>query len=214
MVFLFVQFALLTRSAVHGQQYSFQVFQFPQAPITTATGINNHGQVVGIVQGLGQNAGFLKDGNVFSLINVPGAGPLNGTIASGINDSAQIVGLYVTEVPDIHGHGFLQSAGTITTIDFPGSSYTDASGINNSGQIVGRFFPAQGNQIGRGFLKDGSSFTSLDVPGVQAPAGTSPYGINDHGQIVGEFLDATGFHSFLLQSNIFSVINVPGSDNT
>jgi len=212
--FLSVQFALLAVSAAQAQRYTFELFQVPRAPITTATAINNLGQIVGIAQGLGKNVGFLKNGSTFTLIDVPGAGPLNGTIASGINDGGQIVGSFVTENLVVQSHGFVQASQTLTTFDVPASDNTEASGINNAGQIVGRFFPAQGAQIGRGFIKDGSTLTLFDAPGVQAPFGTFPFGINDKGQIVGQFLDTTGFHSFLLQSNNFSLINVPGSGDT
>jgi uncharacterized membrane protein len=131
--------ALLKVSAAHAQRYSFEVFQFPGAPITTPTAINNRSQIVGIVQGLGTNMGFFKDGAVFSLISVPGAGPLNGTVANGVNDNAQVVGSYTTENVSVNLHGFVQTGQTITPFDVPGAGDTQASDINNFGQIVGRF---------------------------------------------------------------------------
>ena len=54
-----------------------------------------------------------------------------------INDTGQIVGSF----RDANGgvHGFLFTEETFTTLDVPGSLFTEAFGINDSGQIVGRF---------------------------------------------------------------------------
>src|SRR5260221_3487100 len=68
--------------------------------------------------------------------------PLNtsgdGTLASGINDTGQIVGTYA----DASGvHGFLLSGGSYTTLHAPlAPQYTIAPGINGAGQIVGVYF--------------------------------------------------------------------------
>src|SRR5260370_410350 len=68
--------------------------------------------------------------------------PLNtsgdGTLASGINDTGQIVGTYA----DASGvHGFLLSGGSYTTLHAPfAPQYTIAQGINGAGQIVGIYF--------------------------------------------------------------------------
>src|SRR5258706_1420314 len=207
-------FALIALSTTQAQHYTFELIQVPRASITTPIDINNRGQIVGIVQGREQNAGFLKDGGIFTLIDVPGAGPLNGTTASGINDAGQIVGTYVTENINVESHGFIQSGQALTTFDVPDSISTEVAAINNLGQIVGRFFPGPSLQIGRGFIRNGNGFTFFDAPGVQGPFGTFPYDFNDHGQIVGEFLDVSGFHSFLLQSNNFTLINVPVQGET
>jgi probable HAF family extracellular repeat protein len=80
-----------------------------------------------------------------------------------------------------------------TTIDVPGSTFTQALGINNAGQIVGDFMDATGRF--HGFLKDGATITIIDVPGA-FPGSTRAFGINDAGQIVGTFGDATGAIAF------------------
>jgi uncharacterized membrane protein len=101
----------------------------------------------------------------FTQIDVPGA---QITQALGINDSGQIVGLFV----DATGlHGFLRDTdGSFTPIDVPGADRTEAHGINDSGQIVGV------SSFG-GFLRDtDGSFTPIDH---------LAFGINDNGQIVG-----------------------------
>src|SRR5262249_41570534 len=136
------------------QRYRFETFQYPQAPITTAMGINNHGQIVGIVRDRDKNKGFVKDGSNFVLIDVLGSGPLNGTIATGINDDGVVVGTYTTEGSEIISHGFIFSGQILTSFDVPASSTTQLGAINNRGQITGRYFSSQGLAIGRGFVKD------------------------------------------------------------
>jgi hypothetical protein len=55
---------------------------------------------------------------IFTPIDVPGA---VWTIASGINNSGQVVG------SDSNGDGFLWSASSFTTIDVPGATLTTPS---------------------------------------------------------------------------------------
>jgi probable HAF family extracellular repeat protein len=87
----------------------------------------------------------LYSGGSFTTIDVPGSN--SHTIASGINDSGQIVGYFF----DTRGveHGFVDTSGSFTTIDVPGAQSTTAYGINDSGQIVGSFSNGPG---GHGFL--------------------------------------------------------------
>jgi probable HAF family extracellular repeat protein len=75
----------------------------------------------------------------FGTINVPGA---SFVIASGINNSGQIVGGY--DDASGYAHGFLDTGGFFTTINVPGASTTYAYGINDSGQIVGGYDDAYG----------------------------------------------------------------------
>ena len=42
-------------------------------------------------------------------------------------------------------HGFLLRDGSYTTIDVPGSTYTEIAGINDADQIVGVYRDAMGN---------------------------------------------------------------------
>jgi uncharacterized membrane protein len=49
---------------------------------------------------------------------------------------------------DGKGHGFLLDNGSYTTLDPPGSTYTQANGINDSRQIVGSYVDAAGNAHG------------------------------------------------------------------
>jgi uncharacterized membrane protein len=68
------------------------------------------------------------------------------TVAFGINNAGQIVGLFSDATG---GHGFFRdSGGLFTTLDVPGRP-TFALGINDAGQIVGDFNDAAGTH---GFL--------------------------------------------------------------
>jgi uncharacterized membrane protein len=78
----------------------------------------------------------------FTTFDVPGSFIRNSTFAKGINSSGQIVGAY-------DGHGFLLDQGHYTTLDVPGSTWTEAYGINASGQIVGYYHDDRGRH---GFL--------------------------------------------------------------
>src|SRR5436305_1741455 len=90
-------------------------------------------------------------------ISVPGS---LFTLASGVNNTGQIVGHYTPDNSVFHG--FLNDAGVLTTIDVPGATSTDASGINDVGRIVGAY---TSSGLGHGFLYDAGAFTPFDVPG-------------------------------------------------
>jgi probable HAF family extracellular repeat protein len=112
---------------------SFTRIDFPGAEFTEDCGINNSGEIVGNAGVSSGNIGFLFSGGTFSTL--PG-------FPSGINNKGQIVGY-------LNGHGFLDSDGSFTRIDVPGSTSTEAFGINDNGQIVGIFENSAGVQ---GFL--------------------------------------------------------------
>jgi probable HAF family extracellular repeat protein len=130
---------------------------------------------------------------------------------------------------------------TFTTIDVPGSNFTEAFDINNAGQIVGIFDATSqgfldsggifttidGNPFGinsagqivgfvgsHGFLYAGGGYTTIDVP---SATGTAAFGINDASRIVGYFEDSTVAHhqhGFLDTGGSFSTIDVPGATFT
>src|SRR5207244_6442987 len=102
--------------------------------------------------------GFVLDHGSDTTLDVPGS---TSTVASGINDSGQIVGYY----EDAGGtwHGFLLDQGSYTTLDVPGSERTYATGINASGQIVGWYPNAIDEPPPLAFLLDNGTYTSLDL---------------------------------------------------
>ena len=123
--------------AFHGFRYAegnYVSFDFPSAPDTGASGINNRGQIVGCYSLCSH--GFLSDPtfSTFTTIDIPGA---LATQARDINDLGQIIGVYSTD--NITAHGFLYDAQGFRSIDAPGAFITTPFGINNQGQIVGYF---------------------------------------------------------------------------
>jgi probable HAF family extracellular repeat protein len=102
----------------------------PQLPTTQPVGLNNRGQIVGIVADSEGTRSFLLDNGVFTTIDVPDA--VGSTLAFDINDHGSLAGAY-----DVEGHGYLQDRrGSFTTIDHPdGVEETILSGINNLARL-------------------------------------------------------------------------------
>jgi uncharacterized membrane protein len=188
---------------------------------TTASAINNLGQVVGSCT----DGGFIRDRNRnITILNFPGA---DGTVALGINDLGHVVGQYWG---NLFGqglqrfHGFVWKNGEYTTIDapFPEAMFTTLSGINNAGQIIGTYLHHRPgspdiNEYDSevAFVYDNGSFTELDFPGAQIPfccgAQTFPMDINNLGQIVGSTYSDEGKLQFFLfdDGTYFRITGLP-----
>lgn len=99
-----------------------------------------------------------------------------------------------------------------TTIDFPGSSFTQASGINASGDVVGHYVLGG---VTHGFILRDGVFTTIDFP--QSVA-TDLRGISPDGDVVGTYRLAgqTGqIHGFLrTKHGEFVAVNSEGHINT
>lgn len=126
-----------------GHQYS--AFTVPGSDAafggTTPSGINDKDQIVGSYDDSnGVAHGFLKDGDRYASLDVPGA---TFTTAFGINDRSDIVGTYVSAL-DGNLHGFFLRQGQFATIDVPGVSNTLVFYINARGDIVGSFIDTTG----------------------------------------------------------------------
>src|SRR5205814_5785442 len=129
-------------SAAMSVAITFTPINVPGALGTSASGVNNRGQVVGDFAGgpgMAGNHAFLKDGATITTFDVPGA-VLPGTYASAINSAGQIAGYYylvtftdgITTI--IAPHGFVKDGATFTTFDVPGGDgITFAYGINDAG---------------------------------------------------------------------------------
>jgi uncharacterized membrane protein len=93
----------------------------------------------GIVGNVGTRAHttdfFVFNGNYkhLTIPNVTNGGQLNG-----VNPAGNAVVGYYTPSPGITA-GFLYQNKTLTTLQFPGSTYTRVFGINASGEVVGYF---------------------------------------------------------------------------
>ncbi len=155
---------------------------------TSASGINDAGQVVGTytTANLRATQGFLRDATGLTAIADPNEP--SATYASSINDAGQIVGFYAHNTSSAAGYlGFLRSpTGVFTSFAAPAApSATLAQGINGAGNIVGYYYDSSG--LPQGFLRDAAGdFTAINDP--NATRGTFAQGINAAGEIVGYYL--------------------------
>jgi hypothetical protein len=149
--------------------------------LTTARGINNHGDIVGahpIVPP--RDALLIKAGQLVPLAPNTVLGT-NLSEAFKINDRGDVVGNFIGD--DGFAHGFLLSAGVVTTLDFPGASDTYALGINDSGTVVGYWdvLDVNGNLLAKSrFHLDerriyGSRFSGFRVQRANTSALMSPF---------------------------------------
>ena len=178
---------------------------------TGASGMNDHGQIVGSYVAGGTRHGFLLDDGEYRTIDVPGA---ISTAVNDINNRGEIVGIYT----DRHGkgRGFVRSRrGRFTTISVPGSFSTGPHRINDRGQVAGVYSDVdnagQPVRTGHGFIWDHGRFTRFDAPG-NGPL-TDPAGIDNRGTVVGAYDDADGVtHGFLrTRRGRFVTIDLPGA---
>jgi len=140
-----------------------------------------------------------------ALIEFPNA---TATVAIGINDRSQIVGIYWDQSDVVHGFFFDQ--GRYTQLDYPGAIETDLNGINNSGQISGYYLDTAG--LPHGFVYFLGGFSPVNFPG--APD-TAALGINSRGDIVGGYDDASAItHGFTFQNGQYRSVDAPFGSQT
>ena len=141
-----------TGAETHGYLFSggvFTIIDVPGAYFTQAFGINDVGDIVGSTAfpGVGGDSGFLYSRGDFSVLNNPASSAPSGaglvTVATGINNRGQIVGLFTLAGAY---RAFVYNDGVYTTLLAP--PYADspiiAYGINNAGVIVGTLNSASG----------------------------------------------------------------------
>ncbi len=164
---------------------TFSTVDAPGTAVTELLGLNDSNHAVGFssVTGaiLGQQA-FIEFGGVFTNLNPILPANIRSQ-ATGINDAGNIVGWYFPNSSS--ESGFLDVGGVISSIVFPGATFTEAWGINDSGEIVGDYLDSASVQ--HGFVDVGGTFTSVDVPGASS---TLIKDVNHQGQIVGFSIDS------------------------
>lgn len=153
---------------------------------TSADGINNHGQVVGLSEnGVGHPRAFLwtlADG-------MRDLGTLGGdwSQAYGINEKGQVVGVSGDSLGQSRAFLWTEADGMVD-LGTLGGGESVAYTIGGQGQIVGRSKTAAGDW--RAFLwtaQDG--MVNLGSLG----GGSAAYGVNSRGQVVGESCLSGGF---------------------
>ena len=199
------------------------IYDTPEEPLDTYTGINNNGDIVGThIYSDGSARAFLDAGGSRTILEHPQAAGY--TRAIGINDSQHVLGSYENSSQEIRY--FLKTGSDYADLaDYPGASSTDYTGINKSGQLrlVGYYKDASG-VYARGFIKTGSASSSSFEPPIEHPdadpaacvisslCGTFLTGINDLGHVVGYYRNSDGIsHGFLRDDSGFTAIQPTGA---
>jgi uncharacterized membrane protein len=137
------------------QRGRFTTVDLPGAAATSATAINDRGQIVGLrVDDLTAQPpvvrGFLLANGRSTTID-PFGEPI--TLAFGLNNRGQVVGFTSTD-PAVAGfRGFLLAKGAggpATEIRVPGATSSAVSAINDRGQLVGAYGNPNANAQGAG----------------------------------------------------------------
>lgn len=178
--------------------------------ITSVSGINNAGVMVGSFEGTDPNSttlfdthGFIRDANGgITIIDMPGA---LLTVPAGMNERGTVAGVVFN--PDFSLSGFLWRDGNFTLVNFPGARSTNLTGINNREELVGQF---EENDLNvRGFLLAGGKFTVIDHNPPIFSFPTNPTDISDNGTIVGGFSIPDAFRGFIQRNDTFQIADVP-----
>ncbi|HVI09646.1 MAG TPA: hypothetical protein VND65_15260 [Candidatus Binatia bacterium] len=144
--------------------------------------------------------------------------PLPGaaTTAYGINDAGTVVGGYcpsATSCPqgafNPASDGFVEKAGTFTTLNYPGAQATSAFAINDPGVVVGYYLIS--NTGPHAFLYESGKFKNIDFPGSGYTIATA---INNHGVVAGLFSSSTGVHGYTYSNGTFTQVDKPGAVST
>ena len=210
--FTMLAWMLLAFVASACAQFTFTSIDFPGGTLTTARGINNHGDIVGAYRSVPpRHALLIRAGNFIPLAPTTVLGT-NLSEAFKSNDRGDVVGDFIGD--DGFTHGFLLSNSVMTTLDFPGASDTEAFGINESGTVVGQWdlLDSNGNTlIVHGFTWSNGLFTQFDFPGA---GDTYLFGINARGDLVGGWdpgITSPLEHGFVCSKGQCFSFDVPGS---
>ena len=185
----------------------------PGATLSSASGINNSGDVVGLSgsQRRDMQHAFLYHNGV--LIDLCQFGLINSQDGPAINASGQITGVMdIVYPPRRKFHAFLYDEGRLHDQGMPpGCSISMGNGINRYGQIVGVAFGTKSSAfVESAFLRRGSQMVSLaSLPGYQNSQAAS---INAGGQIAGWCRQGNHQHAFVCDSRIrrMTALATPG----
>jgi probable HAF family extracellular repeat protein len=123
---------------------TYRPIELPGASDIAVGGISASGEVVGYYYTTTGPFNFAFYNGKYRQIVIPNA---TSAAVEGINPAGTaLVGGYRPSVG--MGYGFVYQNSTLTTLQFPGSSYTTATGINGVGEVVGVFQNANGVQHG------------------------------------------------------------------
>src|SRR6266403_1227117 len=185
---------------VSSKVYRFASVDYPGADLSIIFGSNGKVDIGIFTFNSNQSRlSFTHSGIKYKIFKVP---DLAYATPEGINSLGVMAGYFLD--PSFFRHGFIDNAGTVTTVDYPGSTETILLGINDAGD-------ESDGSTSHGFIWSNGAFTSLDFPGA---ASTFPTSINDAGKVAGFYTDAAfAAHGFLYQ-NSFTTVDVVGAIET
>jgi len=190
--------------------YSFATVDYPAAVYSNVWDTNGTTTVGEFSYSVSMSplTAFTFKGGIYKTFEVPNS---QLSVITGINTTGQMVGYYDDTAGE---HGFLDTGGIFTTLDFPSAFATDAFDINDSGVIIGRYY--DDNYSMHGFMYKGGEFTSIDFPGSTQ---TVAAGINSAGDVVGYYYflrsgGSGGPVGFLMSGGAFTSLYYPGSSKT
>jgi probable HAF family extracellular repeat protein len=159
---------------------------------SSASSINNNGQVVGVAWTNGSNdqrAFIFNNGIMQDIGTLPGG---KCCIAYDINNMGQVVG--GTWLNGNNEHAFLYSNGNMQDLGTLGGGWSRACAINDIGQIVGGAYTSSGYE--HAFLYSGGTMRDLGTFGGSL---SQANGINNGGKVVGgAYLPGDGAnHAFI-----------------
>jgi probable HAF family extracellular repeat protein len=160
---------------------------------TTATALNDSGQVVGYSSTAQMYThSFLYSGGVMKDL-----GTLGGSFysyANGINSAGQVVGNSGGDP-----NAFLYAGGVMKDLGTLGFNWSDAAGVNASGQVVGTSATPRG--YNHAFLYSGGVMKDLGT--LAGPyASSAAAAINAAGQIAGYSSAGNAMHAFLYSGGV------------
>ena len=189
---------------------------FPGATLTKASGINDAGTVVGLINdSSGATRGFVRAANgTFSSPIVSPHDNQNFTRALGVNNAGTVVGDDLNQTGNLTAYqGYRLNGTTFTPFDVGGPFSTNVAGINNAGDFVGSY----GSDIApnEAFVVIGGTLTEFNGPA--GNTNTQATGINAADVAVGEYSDSGGTnHGFRRDpsTGVLTTIDVPGAIGT
>ena len=178
---------------------------------STASGINNSGQVVGYyltVTAADEHNSSRNRAFLYSNHRISDLGTFGGAegAATAINNSGQVVGYFSIESNPVYAahRAFLFSAGTVVELGTLGGIRTTPADINDSGQVVGSAELPNGEP--HAFLYSNGSL--LDLGTLPGGRQSRAYGINNSGQVVGASDSAAGrLHAFCYSAGVMHDLN-------
>jgi YVTN family beta-propeller protein len=154
----------------------YTAIDYPAATLTTTTGINNAGVIVGQYSTASGSGSFLWTAGTITPLNCT----CGTTTLTSINNSGMIAGYYVNGTGT---HGLEYSSGKFVTLDYPGTADTYFTSINDTGTLAGWFYDYS-NSVYRGFKYAAGQYSAIKIP--PAPYNSVVYlAVNNSGQTVG-----------------------------